>query len=83
MAGSFREKPVVAEVYVDGTWIRKNFQEIDRGEIFRTFKDYDTKELNKDSSGYWAFVAIRKAYSEDGFSYRIDCKAVTGMELPE
>lgn len=80
---SFRENLVIAEVYTDGVWILKKFQDIDRGEIFRTFKDYETKELNKDADGNWAFVAIRKAYSEDGFSYRIDCKPVTGIELPE
>lgn len=81
MAGkSFRENPVIAEVYIDGIWVRKNFQDIERGEIFRTFKDYENKELNKDADGHWAFVAIRKAYSEDGFSYRIDCKPVTETE---
>ena len=83
MSNKFREKPVIAEVYVDGTWKLKDFKEIERGEIFRTFKDYDNKILNKNEDNHWAFVAIRKAYSEDGFSYRIDCEPFTGTELPE
>lgn len=79
---SFRESLVKAEVYIDGVWVLKKFEDIEKGETFRTYKDYKNKVLNKDSEGHWAFVADRKSHTENGFTYQIDCHPVVDVDLP-
>ena len=80
---SFRDALVKAEVYVDGKWVLKKFEDIEKGEIFRTYKDYANKILNTDAEGHWAFIATRKSHTENGFTYQIDCHPETNIDLPE
>ena len=68
-------KMAKAEVFVDGTWVSKDYNALVKGDIFRVYKD---GKLSDDGLGHTEFVATSNAYTTDnGFNYQVDCDLYT------
>ena len=68
---SFRRSSIKTEIYDGENWIPFNFEDLDIDMIFRTYNL--NNELNTDSLGHTIFKVDKKANSENGFTYTVDC----------
>lgn len=71
-----RRALVKTEKLVGGEWIVIRYEDIKKGDIFRTYIDAEGTKLSTDDKGNSTFQATKDAYTENGFDYSVDCQPV-------
>lgn len=58
-------------------WIVIRYENIKKGDIFRTYVDAEGSKIASDDKGHTTFLATEDAYTENGFQYTVSCKPIT------
>lgn len=69
------------EIFTNGQWVEKEFEDVEKGERFRLFEANGTRVTGKQGSTQW--IAKGKPYINDDGIWELDADFDINHEIPE